>query len=496
MNLLQMSLSGAVLIVVIVVIRAVTINRLPKNTFLVLWGIVLVRLLIPFSIPSELSVYSFIEKNSVLQNILSESQAARLLTLSNAATPVPSNALNPTLQNDFVFTIWQIIWAAGAVLITAFFMAAYIVCSMRFKSSTAIENDFVQKWRSTHKLKRKIAVHQADRITSPLTYGLFHPTILLPKTTDWENEQQLNYIFLHECEHIRRHDLIIKLVIITALCVHWFNPLVWVMYCLMNRDIELSCDEQVIRKCGKKSRAEYARALISMEERKSSPFVIYNSFSKNATEERIVAVMKYKRLSLFSGSLAFILVLMVGFGFVTSAAASDFHKPNGEEVQTDSPQNMFAGTTLPDNRHNDVDSPTLPTQDTPIPEQSAWVWPTESTDVSFYFGSQQNAANKTVYSDHINIRGETDDDVYAAIGGTVIDASFDSEYGNYIVVASDNNTKVIYGHLKTTLVSSGATVSAGERVGTVGATGQATGNCLSFAVFVENQAVDPLSYYE
>lgn len=496
MNLFQMSLSGAVLILVIVVIRAVTINKLPKSTFLVLWGIALVRLLIPFSIPSELSIYSFVGKNPVLQNALSESQAARLLTLSNAATPDSSNILSPTLQNNFPFTIWQIAWAVGTVLIAVFFASAYIMCLTKFKGSTPIENDFIQKWFNTHKLKRKIAVHQTDRISSPLTYGLLRPIILLPKTTDWENEQQLNYIFLHECEHIRRHDLVIKLVIIVALCVHWFNPLVWVMYCLLNRDIELSCDEHVIRKCGKKSRAEYARALISMEERKSSPLVICNSFSKNAIEERIVAVMKYKHLSLFSCSLAFVLVLMVGFGFVTSAAASDFHKPNAGTLQADSPQNMFADTVPPGYRHNEADSPTLPIQETPISEQAAWVWPTESTDVSFYFGNQQNAARRTVYSDHINIRGEADDDVYAAIGGTVIDASFDSEYGNYIVVASDNNTKIIYGHLKTMFVSSGATVSVGERVGTVGATGKATGNCLSFAVFVENQAVDPLSYYE
>ena len=495
MNLLQMSLSGAALILVIVVIRAVMINRLPKNTFLVLWGIVLVRLLIPFSIPSELSIYIFGEKNTVLQDIISESPAAKLLTLPNAAINASNNGFILTLQNDFPFSIWQIVWVVGVILFAIFFIVTYTVCLLKFKNSTPIDNDFVQKWLITYKLKRKITVHQSDRISSPLTYGLLHPIILLPKTTDWGNEQQLKYIFLHEYDHIRRYDLVTKLVIIATVCVHWFNPLVWVMYCLLNRDIELSCDEYVIRKLGTETRAEYARTLISMEERKSIPLIICNSFSKNAIEERIIAVMKYKHLSLFSVSLGFVLVLFVGFGFVTSAAAvDDFHDSNQGLLQTDRPQDIYKA--LPASGHNAIGFQTLPTQEKSISEQAVWLWPTESTDVSLYFGNQQNARKTAVYSDHINIQGRSNDDVYAAIGGRVIDASFDSEYGNHIVIASDNNIDVIYGHLKKGLVSSGATVRAGERIGTVGKTGQATGNCLSLAVFVENKAVDPLNYYE
>lgn len=496
MSLLQMSLSGAAIILIIVVIRAVMINRLPKNTFLILWGIALVRLLIPFSLPSELSIYSLVEKNPVFQNILSESPAANLLTLSNATISASGNGFTATSQNNSSFTIWQIVWVSGVVLVSVFFIAVYIMCLIRFKNSAPIENDFVQKWLDTHKLKRKITVSQCDRISSPLTYGLFHPTILLPETTDWENKQQLKYVFLHEYEHIRRNDLIIKLMIIAVVCVHWFNPLVWVMLCLLNRDIELSCDEYVIRKSGKKSRAEYARTLISMEERKTSPLIICSNFSKNAIEERIVALMKYKHLSLFSVSLAFVLVLFVGFGFVTSsAAAGGSSNSNGETLQTDGQLNTLDNTALSADGHNEIDSPTLPEQEKTISEQTAWVWPTKSKDVSMYFGSQQNAANITLYSDHININGESDDDVFAAIGGTVINASFDLEYGNYIVISGDNNTSVIYGHLKTILVSSGAAVNAGERIGTIGSTGQATGNCLLFAVFVGNEAVDPLNYY-
>ena len=97
-----------------------------------------------------------------------------------------------------------------------------------------------------------------------LTYGVFHPVILMPKQTDWKNINQLRYIFSHEYVHIYRFDTIAKLIATYALCIHWFNPLVWVMYILFNRDIELACDESVIRQFGDKSKSAYSLMLISI----------------------------------------------------------------------------------------------------------------------------------------------------------------------------------------------------------------------------------------
>ena len=105
-----------------------------------------------------------------------------------------------------------------------------------------------------------------------------------------------------------------------VLCVHWFNPLVWVMYVLANRDIELSCDEAVVRLFGENTKAAYARTLISMEETRSGLAPLCNNFSKNAIEERITAIMKMKKTSIAAVLLAAVLVCGLSVGFATSAA--------------------------------------------------------------------------------------------------------------------------------------------------------------------------------
>ena len=109
---------------------------------------------------------------------------------------------------------------------------------------------------------------------------------------DWKNEKQLQYVLSHEYVHIYRYDTVTKLIVTLALCIHWFNPFVWVMYILFNRDIELACDESVIRQFGEKSKSAYSLMLINMEATKSGLLPFCNNFSKNAIEERITAVMK------------------------------------------------------------------------------------------------------------------------------------------------------------------------------------------------------------
>ena len=141
-------------------------------------------------------------------------------------------------------------------------------------------------------MKRPILVRQSDRISAPLTYGIFRPVILMPKKMDWKNEKQLQYVLSHEYVHIYRYDTVTKLIVTLALCIHWFNPFVWVMYILLNRDIELACDESVIRQFGEKSKSAYSLMLINMEATKSGLLPFCNNFSKNAIEERITAVMK------------------------------------------------------------------------------------------------------------------------------------------------------------------------------------------------------------
>ena len=316
MSLLQMSFTGCILILAIIVIRALAINMLSKKTFNALWGISVVRLMIPFSIPSAFSVYSLIGSHAPGNGL----QAIRVLPIgaSRQAVSMPGSITNAANA----ISTWTIVWAAGVLVCAVFFSLAYWKCWKEFQTSLPVGNDFTENWLSVHQQRRRISIRQSGRFSAPLTYGVLHPVILMPISTKWEKTDSLEYVLAHEYVHIRRFDSITKLVLIAALCVHWFNPLVWVMYILANRDIELSCDEAVVRLFGETTKAAYARALISMEETKSGFAPLCNNFNKNAIEERITAIMKFKKASIFSLALALALVVGVTTAFATSAIAT------------------------------------------------------------------------------------------------------------------------------------------------------------------------------
>ncbi|MDE7258597.1 MAG: M56 family metallopeptidase, partial [Lachnospiraceae bacterium] len=417
MGLLQMSFYGAILILAVVLIRTVAVNRLPKRTFIVLWCVVLTRLLIPFEITSDYSVYSLlgvdvkidssvredlktgqskkVEQETIILQTETAGQGAseqQSKTAGQGASEQQSEAAGNGLhaqtlktQNDVgeakpaaasdtnvginvdankgatqfgrigsvISTIMtklvnttnsmtaMIIWAVGVVLCAVFFIVTYVRCRIEFAMSMPVHNAFVEAWveqrrtsrrkkffsawqshRVSHVIWPSVTVRVSDRIDTPFTYGVIHPVILLPKGTEWEKTEQLEYVLWHEYMHIRYGDNVLKLVMVTALCLHWFNPLVWVMYILLNQDIELACDESVVRRCGIDDKSSYANMLISMEAKRSGLMPLCNNFSQNAIEERVRAIMKIKKISLGAVIFAAGLVVGVTTAFATSSAGN------------------------------------------------------------------------------------------------------------------------------------------------------------------------------
>lgn len=355
MNILQMSLSGAVLILAVVVLRTLAMKRLPKDTFLILWGIVLLRLTVPYSVPSELSVYSWIEKNmngrfndiSVIKQPVDnhgiDSMGINIgMNNMNDNSTQESPAQNHALdKNDtsvvkkpdhnsrrFVSSslICMVVWCVGMLSCMIYFTVLYLRCRFEFQTALPVENPFAQHWLAEHP-HRCPAIRQSDKISTPLTFGIWRSVILMPKNTDWENTQQLEYILMHEYIHICRYDVLSKLLATYALCVHWFNPFVWIMYILFNRDVEISCDEHVVRCFGENAKSVYAKILIQMEAQRSnirtylplgSGFLF--KIGDNAMEERITAIMKIKKKSLSAAVLAAGFILSMTAVFATSAA--------------------------------------------------------------------------------------------------------------------------------------------------------------------------------
>ncbi|MDR3289333.1 MAG: M56 family metallopeptidase, partial [Peptococcaceae bacterium] len=345
MNVIQMSLSAALIIVVAVIVRALAMYKLPKKTFLALWGVALCRLLIPFSIPAKTSVFGLI---AYIRAQIAGSSAASVSHILPESAVAPAAVIPPVTVVEPAMTVvspdavlsWGspllLVWLAGTALLGLYFAYLYLKCRREFAASLPAQHAFIPPWQESHPLKRAYSIRVSDRITVPLTYGVFRPVILLPKGLEASDEKQLSYILSHELVHIRRFDALTKLVATAALCVHWFNPLVWVMYILLNRDLEISCDEKVVREWDEAPKSEYALMLVSMAAKKGALSPLYSGFSKYAIEERINAIMKNKQISMIGVVLAVLLVAGTVSVLATSAAGNAQGGANGgaEKVDT------------------------------------------------------------------------------------------------------------------------------------------------------------------
>lgn len=348
MSLIQMSTSGAVMILAVLLIRFAAVNRLPKKLFILLWEAALLRLLLPFSIPSVFSIYTAVRRvmtRSVIgwNGAVQSAQGTGIPQGAGTTLPVPENMASTLLEIELTesagtLSIWTILWLTGVCICAVFFVTAYLRCRREFEMSLPVHHDFSARWLREHPLRRRVQLRQSDRIKTPLTYGVLKPVILLPKETDWNDSRQLSYVLLHEQIHIRRLDSLRKLVMTAALCIHWFNPFVWLMYILFNRDMELVCDEAVVHACGRRSRSAYARTLISMEERKSPALPLCNSFSRSAVKERVTAVMKTKKMTLWLGIVCVVILAAVVVFLATSADSGRPQETEQMEPESSAPQ--------------------------------------------------------------------------------------------------------------------------------------------------------------
>lgn len=365
MQILEMEFSGTIMIFVILLSRYFFLHKLPKKTWIVLWILAMLRFLLPFSIPFTFSFYSFMEWNPTMVSIEEKGKKEDEFlekidrkkekeTIGNALKKVEKAEIEDTKIQEKFFSFFPVFWKVGSVICIIIFMIIYTIAYRDFRFSLPVKNEFTQKWLISHKLIRKISIRQSDCILTPLTYGIFHPVILMPKKTDWERKEQLQYILIHEFIHIRQFDAVIKLLLTITVCMHWLNPFVWLMYIIANRDIELSCDEAVMKYFGEKLKTSYAYTLIAMEERKSSLTAVGNYFSKNPAKERITAIMKYKKSSMIIRSFAVIFVIFISLLFATSAMptkeAKELTHPYGFYYfmagDTNSKENIDIETTL------------------------------------------------------------------------------------------------------------------------------------------------------
>lgn len=302
MKLIEMSVSASCLILILAVLRTLLLHQVLKRTFVVLWDMVLLRLLLPVTLPDIRPALSSPSTASPVRQI------TQTISETVASTANGITVLLPQAETARSFPWPLLLWAGGAAVCAALFLAGHWKNSRGYQASLPMEDPFSDAWLQAQCFRRPVRIRQSDQIGTPLTYGILHPVILLPKqlTADWK---ALTCILLHEGTHIRRFDTLRKWLLATAVCLHWFNPLVWLLYILASRDMELACDEAVLHQLGPESRRTYANVLIDLETRRSGLSPLVAGFSRRPTEERITAIMKMKKKTAFTLILTAVLVL-------------------------------------------------------------------------------------------------------------------------------------------------------------------------------------------
>jgi len=309
LTVLNMSLTGAFVITVICLVRQL-FKKAPKVISYALWAVVGFRLVFPFSIEIVFSLMPFnsapIPTAIVMQPVPHIDSGIPFVNAGvNSVFPVttPYYSVSP-LQIWITIGAW--IWLLGVAALVIYGVVSFIVLKRKMQKSV---------WKALN-------IYEADNIKSPFVLGIISPKIFLPIGLSGCEQR---YILLHEQTHIRRYDHVIKFLAYFILCLHWFNPLVWLAFWLMGADMEMSCDERVMHELGNDIGADYSLLLVRLATGKqminSSPL----AFGEGGIKERVKRIMNFKKSSRLVIVIAITLasVISVGFAMNRTAAASE-----------------------------------------------------------------------------------------------------------------------------------------------------------------------------
>lgn len=294
-SVLDMSYSASWLIIVILALRLL-LRRMPKSGNVLLWGLAALRLLLPFTIESRFSL------------IPAEFHGSDVHGMDNIEFALPNELLsiNPDIHGNFSSVsdplyVFSIVWMIGILGFALFFVISYFRFMRRLDTAILLREN----------------IYQSDMIDTSVVIGILRPKICVPfKVSD----SNLNHIIAHERSHIRRRDHLWKLVAYIALMIHWFNPLVWIAYCIFGRDIELACDEAVIRALNWNDRADYAQTLVTYSTCRRTPNLYPLYFGEIGVKVRVKSVMNFKRFAVWHYVLLTALCLLLCCCFLTNPA--------------------------------------------------------------------------------------------------------------------------------------------------------------------------------
>ncbi|MBE7016591.1 MAG: hypothetical protein E7420_00335 [Ruminococcaceae bacterium] len=326
-KILNMSITGGYIILAVLLARLI-LRSAPKKYSYALWAVALFRLICPVSFKSVISVFALKPFDIKLKDTALSSQTAEIVHIPeniglmaqpeiqtgisavdaavNESLPVatPMYSANPMQIWEF---FGMLLWIVGiAAMLAISFIGLWQLCR-RLRTATLLESN----------------VWQSENVQSPFIIGFFKPKIYIPYGLEGA---ALGYVLAHERAHIKRGDHVIRTLAYLVLCLHWFNPLVWLAFWLAGRDMELSCDEKVLGRMG--GRAEYSETLLSFASPRRFPAPTPLAFGESGVARRIKNALKWKRPRLWISVVALVLCAVV----IAACAANPKVEDDGWEL--------------------------------------------------------------------------------------------------------------------------------------------------------------------
>jgi beta-lactamase regulating signal transducer with metallopeptidase domain len=326
LSVLNMSLTASYVILCVILIRLL-LKKAPKFISYALWGVIAFRLIIPFSFESMFSLIPrninavLIPHDIVYQQspkVTSGIEVVDLFVSNSFSAPNVGSSVNPL---QIYIEIGTYIWILGIMVLLIYSVVSVLQLKIQLKGAQLIEQN----------------IYHAENLKTPFVLGIIRPRIYLPFNL---STTERSYILLHEQTHIQRKDHIIKILAFLILSIHWFNPLVWIAFLLMSADMELSCDEKVLKEMNEEIKKPYASSLLSLATGRhilnGSPL----AFGEGNVKGRIINVLNYKKPVFWVVIVALIAVVAVSVGLMSN--------PKDKQLSIEDYANQFIEKTIAD----------------------------------------------------------------------------------------------------------------------------------------------------
>lgn len=333
LELLNMSITASWLVLAIIIFRWI-FKKAPKSLCVILWALVGIRLICPFSVESILSLIPSTE--TVPQNIMYMQNPeinSGIHALNSTINPVISDVFAPnpaTSANPLQIVVYiaSHIWVLGMIVMVLYTTISYICLKRKVREAVPIRDK----------------VWMCDRIETPFILGVIRPNIYLPSSM---SEEDVTYVLAHEKAHIKRHDHWWKPLGFALLTVYWFNPIIWIAYVLLCRDIELACDEKVLNEMGTEIKRAYSMALINCSVPRKMIAACPLAFGEIGVKERVKTVLNYKKPAFWVMIIAVVASVIVTVCFLTNPIETNEDEKPKHTVSVSS--SVYANVDLSEN---------------------------------------------------------------------------------------------------------------------------------------------------